>query len=415
MPVAEGIRPSDDAIFMSRVNPSLVISITLLILLAGATGAYLHYQLHAPGGAASTHARNFDYRRETMARPPGADAGQYRYFFATNRHTVRPGGSGEQRYGRGRLGILHYGSFDVTLAHAKGLGLLISPTRWLLQKEIRIDAVSSDTRETFIDALRAQVAASPERSLLVVIPGDRDSFAFTLRKTAMFAQILDLDTPILVFDWPGNQGRTFSGYRRAREVAEASAAELAQLLQLAVDEIAPQRLWLFANSLGAQVAADAFTRLMSVEALADPAAEFDHVVFAAPDVGLTELDGPFRDKVLALSRRLTVYASTSQPEALLARIVSDGDRVAEGASASDPLKEAGLILGRGEPGHDRVALVDATSVIGSGNLRELSLETPELFADLHLRLAHRGTPRSWLTYPVSASDGEVYWVLNRSR
>lgn len=65
----------------------------------------------------------------------------------------------------------------------------------------------------------------------------------------------DMDRPVLLFDWPGDQGSSLRGYRRARQVAQASGAELAAALEMIIEEVQPDRLWLMANSMGGQSAA----------------------------------------------------------------------------------------------------------------------------------------------------------------
>jgi len=52
-----------------------------------------------------------------------------------------------------------------------------------------------------------------------------------LRKTAFLAHVLDINTPVVVFDWSGDQGSSLRGYRRDRTAAGTSGAELAELLE----------------------------------------------------------------------------------------------------------------------------------------------------------------------------------------
>jgi hypothetical protein len=87
---------------------------------------------------------------------------------------------------------------------------------------------------------------------LVVVHGYRETFPSALRKTAFLSHVLDIDTPVLLFDWPGDQGASLSGYRRARRVAAASGAELAAALGWC-GAGRPERIWIIANSLGGQV------------------------------------------------------------------------------------------------------------------------------------------------------------------
>lgn len=97
--------------------------------------------------------------------------------------------------------------------------MLINPTEWFQNEEIRLKDVRSLEQADFVEQLRTVVQASP----------------------------------LLVFDWPGDQGSSLSGYRRAHEVARASGAELARTLELVIREVQPERLWLHANSMGGQV------------------------------------------------------------------------------------------------------------------------------------------------------------------
>lgn len=67
-------------------------------------------------------------------------------------------------------------------------------------------------------------------------------------------------------------------YRRARQVAKASGAELARTLQLVVRDVQPEQVWIMANSMGAQVVVDAFSLLYQDREFADLDREIEHVV-----------------------------------------------------------------------------------------------------------------------------------------
>jgi hypothetical protein len=49
------------------------------------------------------------------------------------------------------------------------------------------------------------------------------------------------------------------------------------------------------------------------------------------------------------------------------------------------------------------------------NFHNFSLETPEYFDDLFLRLSNKTNPRSRLLYQIETPDGRVYSVLTRGR
>ena len=62
-----------------------------------------------------------------------------------------------------------------------------------------------------------------------------------------------------------------------------------------------------------------------------------------------------------------------------------------------------------------VTLVDVTPVNRTRNFHNFSLETPEFFDDLFLRLINTGAPRSRLLYPVTTPEGQTYWLLTAGR
>jgi esterase/lipase superfamily enzyme len=252
--------------------------------------------------------------------------------------------------------------------------MLINPTEWFLDEEIQLREVQELERAALVEQLRAAVQESPHKSLLVGIHGYREAFPSAMRKTAFLGHVLDIDSPMLLFDWPGDQGSSLSGYRKARRVAGESGPDLAEALELVIREVQPERLWIVANSLGGQVLVDAFGLLMDEPDLADAQTEIEDVVLTAPDIDRNDLDGRFREEITALTTELTVY-------------VSSNDRA--------------LIMSR---------LVNRTR-----NFHNFSLETPEFFDDLFVRLLYKETPRSRLRYRIRTADGRVYWVLTRGR
>ncbi len=377
-----------------------------------ALGAFFQFST----GNALRHAEAFKFRRMLVTRQ-GED-GAYRFFYVTNRGLERPDGSVEERFGNERVAGLRFGLFDTDIEPSLGIGMLVDPTDWFQNEEIQLRAVRDLERTVFIEKLREQVQKSPRRSLLVNVNGFRERFASALRKTAFLAHVLDIDSPILVFDWPGDQGSTPRGYRRAQAVARESGEELAGTIELIIREVGPERLWLLANSMGAEVVVSAFTRLHQEADFADPETEFEAVVLTAPDVSHEEFGRQFKDEIAALTRNLTVYVSSNDRALLMSRVLNRGRRLGE--STLDPANpdqsdEAAQALELVEPGSERVSVVDVTPVNRTRNFHNFSLETPEFFDDLFLRLVYSETPRSRLQYRVRTPDGRDYWVLTRGR
>ena len=235
------------------------------------------------------------------------------------------------------------------------------------------------------------------------------------------SHVLDLNTPVLLFDWPGDQpGGPLASYRRAVEVAEASGEELARTLEILIREVQPQRLWLLANSMGGQVVADAMHLLYQEADLADPETELENVVLTAPDVALDDFDDQFKSEIGSLTENLTVYVSSNDRALLASRIVNRGLRRGESTLDSrdvnqEMLEEAIRLAELVEQGSDLVTLVDVTPVNRTINFHNFYLESPEVFNDLYQRLVNKDPPSSRVLYPIQNRDGSIYWVLTRGR
>ncbi len=233
------------------------------------------------------------------------------------------------------------------------------------------------------------------------------------------AHVLDINSPLLVFDWPGDQGSTPQGYRRAQRIARESGEELAQTIKLIIREVQPERLWLLANSMGGEVVVSAFSLLYQQEDLADRETEIEDVVLTAPDISHEKFGRQFKQEIKALARDLTVYVSSNDRALLMSRILNRGARrlgeTTVNPANPDQSEEAAKALELVEADSELVTLVDITPVNRTRNFHNFSLETPEFFDDLFLRLINSETPRSRLLYRVRTTGGAQYWVLTRGR
>jgi pimeloyl-ACP methyl ester carboxylesterase len=396
---------------MNRFNRRLLFILVPVIVLAMMFGGLLQFST----SRALERAEAFQFRRMLVTQQ--ADGGAYRFFFVTNRVIEHQDGAFEDRFGNQRE-ALTFGLFDTDIEPSLGIGMLVDPTDWFQNEEIQLRDVRALEQEAFIEELRGQVQASPYRSLLISVNGFRERFPSALRKTAFLAHVLDIDSPQLVFDWPGDQGSTLRGYRRAQRIARESGEELAQTIKLIVDEVQPERLWLVANSMGAEVVVHAFTALYRDPEFADAPTEIEDVVLTAPDVSQEQFGQQFRDEINALARHLTVYVSSNDRALLMSRVLNRDRRLGQSTvnpSNPDQSDEAIKAYSLVEPNSDRIIVVDVTPINRTRNFHNFSLETPEFFDDLFLRITSVDIPESRLRYAVRATDGTEYWVLTRGR
>ncbi len=388
---------------MTRLKRRLLIAFGVILLLSAGLGFLTYHFYLSPTSYALQRAEAFLFRRMQVARL--SLEGEYRFFFITNRRLVDTAGPVEERFGAEREETLKFGYFDVKIEPSLGLGIIINPTEWFQNEEIKLKAVGELDPAAFIEQMQALVDRSLQRSLLVVVHGFREAFPSALRKT---------NSPVLLFDWPGNQGSSASGYRRARQVAKESAPDLARSLELVIHDIRPDRLWLIANSMGAQVVVDAFRRLYDQADLADAETEIKDVVLTAPDVDYDEFDETFRHALESLAKSTTIYVSSNDRALLASRILNRGRRRGESTLTPRQLETAVRVVDH-DPNAEAVNVVDVTPVNRTRNFHNFSLETPEFFDDLYLRLTNAEVPRSRLIYPVQAPNGTVYWILTRGR
>jgi esterase/lipase superfamily enzyme len=398
---------------MKRLKRRLWLAVAVVALVLLGVGGWIYYMVYMTSDFARRHAEAFLFRRMTVARL--AERGTYRYFYITNRRKEIGEGPMEERYGSEREKTLKFGSFDTKIEPTLGIGMLINPTEWFQNEEIGLQDIQELDEAVFVEQVSGLVQDSPYRSILVIVHGFREAFPSALRKTAFFGHVLDINSPVLLFDWPGNQGSSLGGYRRARRLAEESGAELARSLELIIREIRPARLWLVANSMGAQVVADAFSVLYQKSDLGDAETEIEDVVLTAPDVDHDEFDRQFKREINALTRHLTVYVSSNDRALLMSRIVNWSRRRGESTLSPEMLEEAVKVVDLIDPGSELVTLVDVTPINRTRNFHNFSLETPEFFDDLFLRLTNKNTPRSRPLYQIRTPNGSVYWVLTRGR
>lgn len=390
----------------------LRILVALLVVLIAA-GAYVYF---VSTSRALQHAESFQFRRMQLARVGDDDV--FRFFYATNRVPAAEDVPPEERFGSTRGETLQFGSFDTQITPTLGLGMWIDASSWFLDEEINILDIRPTDRSAFVNQLRGMVSRSPHRGLLLLVHGLRTDFDFALRGTAFLAHVLDINAPVMVFDWPGNQGDSLRGYRRAQQVATASGAELAETLRLIVREVEPERLWLVANSLGAQVVVDAFRLLAQDPEFADAEQEIADVVLTAPDVDRARFNEQFKQDLSALARTTTVYVSSNDRALLVSRVVNRGRRLGQSTLSkgdAELIDDVQAVLDIMEPGSERITLVDVTPVNRTRNFHNFSLETPEYFDDMHLRLVNAEPPSHRLRYRLLTPEGKVYYVLTRGR
>jgi len=291
---------------------------------------------------------------------------------------------------------------------------------WFDDERMEWSKKESLSLEESLARMRAAVQASPHKSVLIIVWGFRDWFRSAALKTAYTAYVLDINTPVLLFDWPGNQGEGRTGYMAAQRVATQSAPDLGLVLARLSRDTGAERVWLMGSSLGCQTICDAFAWLETKPELFRGVRKIDHVVLSAPDVAAQAFDDKFATRIKALTQHLTAYVSSNDRALLMSHWINRARRLCRLAEVSVPpeerteeyeFEEALELLDLQEKGLSNVSILDATPINRTRNLHHFFTDSSEFFDDLYRQLLQ---PENMVSRRLQAGrigEGRTYWIL----
>ncbi len=356
-------------------------------------------------------------RSAFAGRLPGiadGDRRRFQLFYATNRDTNDPAtfqGQGS------KLGSeISAGTFDVRISPY----MPITPRVWFDTQYVEWADRAELSKDDSLAQLRAAVKASPHKSVLVVVWGFRDWFQSAALKTAYTAYVLDINTPVLLLDWPGNQGEGRSGYMASRQASNHSAPDLARVLARVVRETGSEKVWLMGSSLGCQTICDAFAWLEKRPELLKGLPKIDHVVLSAPDVAADAFDDKFAARIKALANHLTVYVSSNDRALLMSHWMNGSRRLGRLDQVSVPpeertseyeFEEAVELLDLQAKGLRDICVVDATPINRTRNLHHFFTDSPEFFDDLYRQLLQPENMVARRFHIVQTEEKKTNWIL----
>ena len=310
-----------------------------------------------------------------------------------------------------------YGTLDIKIDPRLKIGTML-PDKIKKNGLIELQEIKRLDADIFIKELSEAVKASPHNSVLVLVFGYKDGFEATAMKAAYFTYLLDVNTPVLLFDWPGDQPVDIAGYAKAQSLASASGPYLADVLAKVVREVKPEKVWIQASSLGCQVVCDAFDTLYKYPDFADPDLEIDHVLLAAPDVSQNQFNNKFKKEFDAISRKLTAYVSSDDGALLMSGLINQDARLGRTKMRiKDPeqLEEARGVLYLKSMEPDRFTVIDVTPVNSSSFRHGYYLECPEFYDDFYMRILDAKPNINRCLYLLKFKTGADYWVMQNSR
>ena len=356
-------------------------------------------------------------RSAFAGRLPGIrekDRTRFQFFYATNREN-----SDDTFNARGnRIGKdLLTGTFDALISPY----MPIAPFVWFDTPSIEWAGRQELLQADFKSQLQQAVKASPHKSLLIVIWGFRDWFRSAALKTAYTAYALDINTPVLLFDWPGNQGEGRQGYFSSQQMATQSAPQLGRLIADVVRETGAENVWVMGSSLGCQTISESLAWLSDQPDLFQGKPKLSNVVFSAPDVSAEAFDDKFAERIQKLSQYFTTYVSSNDRALLMSHWVNGNRRLGRTAEITVPpedrtgeyeFEEAMELLDLQAKGAKNFHIIDATPINRTRNLHHFFTDSPEFFDDLYQHLLQPDHVVSRRLHTVRTGfEGREYWIL----
>lgn len=355
-----------------------------------------------------------DHHEKLYRRLPYEADGKSRIieiFYATDRKVKES--KGELSFTSALADNLTVGTLKASIRPDLKIGRVV-PKKLKKRGAVGVQGVKKMTDSDFIKSLREAVEKSPHKSLFVFVYGFKDNFEMTATKAAYFSYLLDVNTPVLLFDWPGDYWGAIRGYDRAWESATASGALLGDLLMKIVREVKPEKLWLQSSSLGCQVVCNAFERMYQNKDFADAGGEISHVIMAAPDVSRDEFKQKFKDEIVSLTDKLTVYVASNDKALFMARVI-DGEKKLGlqkvRLEQDEPFSQVKDLLYLQSLVPEKVSVIDVTPVNRAGGGHTYYIETPMFYDDVYMRLFGAPEYCNRRLYLVNDKEGIDYWIM----
>jgi len=357
------------------------------------------------------------YFRDLYRRIPYTVEGNYRVidlFYATDRQS-RTAADGSVSFGNEIADKTSYQKMNVKIDAGLTIGKML-PEHLKKHSIIGLQEAAPLDDDAFMKQLSEAVKTSPHNSLLVVVFGYKDGYEATAIKAAYFAYLLDVNTPVLLFDWPGDQAVSIDGYKKANSMTKASGSQLGELLAKISREIKPVKLWVKASSLGCQVVCSAFEHMYKYDDMADADYEIAHVILAAPDVGSEEFEAEFKNELAALAEKVTVYVSSNDTALLMSGFINMDKRLGrQKVREYEQTEEAKDLLYLKSLNPEKITLIDVTPINKSSYSHGYYLEDPEFFDDVYTRFFDKEPNVSRRLYLTKYKDNVDYWVMQSEK
>lgn len=229
----------------------------------------------------------------------------------------------------------------------------------------------TDADRDFIAAIDAQIARSPNRSLVLYVHGYRVTFDEVAVQMGSFAHYLGQGATV-TFQWP--TGTMFWNYVSDCPRARQSIPEIARLVGL-LSRTQARQVNLLAYSCGSPLLASALAQLRAQHADLDPAAlqrrfRIGNVIFAASDVDLKTFAREHVKPALDLSQQVIVYFSRADRALGFSSLIAGASRLGDpDLKDLEELSPKELAVMAEDPGFQAIDVTDVRGAHEMGGMK----------------------------------------------
>lgn len=246
---------------------------------------------------------------EVLAEPAAIVASNgtrktWEVFFATNRALEDASNPDQVRGNNTALATVNYGHAEITLPRRRrGVDPKREAENTAAGDTVKFETVRALQAWELAQGIRAQLARSRQRDLLLFVHGFNVDFDEALIRTSQIAYDMPFNGAVVAYSWPTQSGIT--KYRGDEQINADSVKPFTEFLLFLLAAVPPDtRINVVAHSMGNRIVMQAIGRLPNAER--PPLA---HVVLCAPDVGISDFKR-WAPAVQAQSQRVTLYASS---------------------------------------------------------------------------------------------------------
>jgi esterase/lipase superfamily enzyme len=241
------------------------------------------------------------------------------------------------------------------------------PARVLAVEEFGIfGAPGSEAERQFIASIDRQLETSPNRSVVIYVPGYRATFDQVMILMGSWAHFLVRESPVIAFSWP--TGTWVWNYLTDCPRARAFVPDIARLIALVAERSQARRLNLVGFSCGSPLLAEALVQLRDAHPSEDATAlqrryRIANAIFVAADIDLQTFARSHLPALSDIVWRTMVYVSENDGALKFAALLARASRL--GRPRFEELTREDLET---LASNERLVGIDVTDVYGAHEL-----------------------------------------------